>query len=107
MWEKTMISPVTEKYNREAEQLQIDKDAAYHRMEVDLETYFGSALGNKTVSMDNIIKDDLLCHDSAPRIIKLMLTGHQDDAMKLLIETYDSLAKDAITEAVDAHFWKD
>ena len=119
-----MISPVTEKYNREAEQLQIDKDAAYHRMEVeletyfgsvlgkktvsiDLETYFGTVLGNKVVSMDRIIKDDLLCHDSAPRIIKLMLTGHQDDAMKLAIETYDALAEDAITEAVDAHFWKD
>ena len=107
MWEKTMISPVTEKYNREAEQLQIDKDAAYHRMEKDLEAYLGTVLGNKVVSMNQIIKDDLLCHDSAPRIIKLMLTGHQDDAMKLLIETYDALAEDAITEAVDAHFWKD
>tara|TARA_R110000803_G_scaffold210512_1_gene282499 strand:- start:698 stop:1006 length:309 start_codon:yes stop_codon:yes gene_type:complete len=102
-----MISTTTEKYNREAEELQIDKDAAYHRMEIDLETYLGTTLGNKTVSMDNIIKYDLLCHDRAPRIIKLMLTGHQDYAMKLLIETYDALAEDAITEAVDAHFWKD
>ena len=107
MWEKTMISPVTEKYNREAEQLQIDKDAAHHKLEVDLERWNKAELSGSSISMDRIIKDDLLCHDSAPRIIKLMLTGHQDDAMKLLIETYDSLAKDAITEAVDAHFWKD
>ena len=62
-----MISPVTEKYNREAEQLQIDKDAAYHKLEVDLERWNKSELSGSSISMDGIIKDDLLCHDSAPR----------------------------------------
>ena len=102
-----MISPVTEKYNREAEQLQIYKEAAYHKLEVDLERWNKAELSGKAISMDGIIEDDLLCHDNAPRIIKLMLTGFPDDAMKLLIETYDALAEDAITEAVDTHFWKD
>ena len=102
-----MISTTTEKYNREAEQLQIDKDTTHAAMTKDLERWHKAEIRDKTVSMDEIINEDLLCHDSAPRIIKLMLIGHQDDAIKLLIETYDSLAEDAITEAVDAHFWKD
>ena len=102
-----MISTTTEKYNLEAEQLQIDKDAAHHKLEVDLERWNKAELSGHVISMDKTINIDLLCHDSAPRIIKLMLTGHQDDAMKLAIETYDALAEDAITEAVDTHFWKD
>ena len=63
-------------------------------------------IGKESVSMDEIINDDMLCHTNSPKIIKLLLTGYADEAMKLVIETYEQLADDYIDEAIEAHFWR-
>lgn len=99
-----MNSTTTEKYNLEAEALQEKRLLAFDLMQKDLERWYKAELGNESVSMDDIIADDVMYQRNANLVFKLMLTGYTDEALKLLSSMYDTAVSDTLYEAIDNHF---
>ena len=95
----------SEKAHFEHEELEIKKDFAKAKMASDMDRWFSTKIGNDEINIDQVINDELLSHKDATLIVKLMITGHTEEAQKLTIDLYDELVTDAINEAVEDYYF--
>jgi len=95
----------SEKAHFEHEELEIKKDIAKSVMTSHMDRWFSAGIGSNEITMHQIINDELLSHKDAVLIIKLIITGHIEEAQKLTIDLYDELVTDAINEAVEDYYF--
>ena len=95
----------SEKAHFEHEELEIKKDIAKSVMASDMDRWFSTKIGNDEINIDQIINDELLSHKDATLIVKLIITGHIEEAQKLTIDLYEELVTDAINEAVEDYYF--
>ena len=95
----------SEKAHFEHEELEIKKDFAKAKMASDMDRWFSTKIGNDEITMHQIINDELLSHKDATLIVKLIITGHIEEAQELTIDLYEELVTDAINEAVEDYYF--
>ena len=93
--------------NDDANELADKKELATIDAHKDLDRWYSAELGDELIDIDTIISNDILCHDDAVNIIKLMLTGHGVEGLIKLAKLYAKEKENRVDEMIEAHFYKD